>query len=394
MRIGIITGTFLPQTNGVISYVLDTATALTKRGHAVTVFAPSPRKGIPLDLSKYPFRIVLLPSVPALIYAGLRVTKPQLYFFIKEFRDLQIDIVHLNDPMPICVEAMIAAKFLKLPVVITFHTFYLDKDFLRSVRFGSVIEKIKHPLSRINANYHNFADVVICPSTSAREELLHSGLLARSEVIQNSIDATLIKKESIELRASNREYFHLHDTDHVAIFVGRLSVEKRVDILIKSWKYVTSRIPFAQLLIVGGGPQENALKILVKKMKLTGVVQFAGLIPRSVLLSRGVYYAADIYASASRIENQSISMIEAMAHGLPIVSINKRGVSELVDSKNGALVTGSARQLANNITKIFENDQMRKLMSIESRARFQKYTSSGTVKLLMKEYAQLVHENQ
>ena len=51
MNIGIVLGTFLPNVNGVISYVLDTATELTKRGHTVTVFAPAPRRGVKIDTS-------------------------------------------------------------------------------------------------------------------------------------------------------------------------------------------------------------------------------------------------------------------------------------------------------------------------------------------------------
>ena len=54
MNIGIVLGTFLPNVNGVISYVLDTATELTKRGHTVTVFAPAPRRGVKIDTSIYP----------------------------------------------------------------------------------------------------------------------------------------------------------------------------------------------------------------------------------------------------------------------------------------------------------------------------------------------------
>src|SRR3989344_6059717 len=172
MNIGIVLGTFLPNVNGVISYVLDTATELTKRGHTVTVFAPAPRRGVKIDTSIYPFQIILLPSMPALIYPELRITKPVLYYFTKIFEDLSLDTIHLHDPMPICIEAMIAAKLQKIPIVLTFHTFYLDKDFLMNVRFGHMIGLIKHPLARLNAYYHNFADIVICPSDSARQELI------------------------------------------------------------------------------------------------------------------------------------------------------------------------------------------------------------------------------
>lgn len=392
MRIALVAGTFLPHINGVISYVLDTATELSRRGHTVTVIAPAPRRGVLIDTSIYQFRIILLSSVPALIYPELRMTKPALYLLTKTFDDLSIDIVHLNDPMPICIEAMIAAKLKKLPVVLTFHTFYLDKDFLRNVRFGHMIGLIKHPLARLNANYHNYADTVICPSVSAQQELIGSGLRVPSVIIHNSILGDIVGKNFPALRRANRRRYHIDPEAHIAMFVGRLSIEKSIDKILRAWRIVLLHEPQAKLVIVGSGPEEHKLKLLTRKLKMYHAVLFTGLIPRAELLQQSIYALSDIYVSASRIENQSMSMIEAMSHGLPIVAVNKRGVSELVDNTNGILVSSDSRQLAKGILRLFQQEHLRTTLSVASLQKSTLYQSSKTIQLVEREYRQLIQK--
>ncbi len=392
MNIAIISGSFLPQINGVLSYVLDTATELSKRGHAVTIFAPAPApaKKTIIDISKYPFSIVLLPSVSAVVYPDLRLTKPALYQLTKAFRDLSIEVVHINDPLPISIEAMVAAKLQKLPIVLTFHTFYLDKDFMKNFRFNTMFTFLKYPLTRLNINFHNYADVVICPSVSGQRELLNYGLTSRSVVIPNGIDDALIARDIYANREKNRKRFGLDLQDHVAIFVGRLSIEKSVDVLIKSWVIVRAHDPKAMLMIVGYGPMEQKLRQLAKKLGVGSSVIFTGCISRRELLRQSIYACADIYVSASKIENQSMSMIEAMAHGLPIVATNKRGVSELVDETNGIPVTSGARPIAKGVITLFSDEVRRKKLSLGSIKKSKEHCTSHTVKLLENEYVQVI----
>lgn len=392
MNIAIISGTFLPQINGVLSYVLDTATELAHRGHSVTVFAPAPPKNTPYNTSGYPFSIMLLPSISAVVYPDLRITKPTLYQFTKILKERSIDIVHINEPYPIAIEAMIAAKLLKIPVVLTFHTFYLDKDFLKHFRFNTMIEFLKSPLTKLNINFHNYADLVICPSISGQKELISHGLTSPSIIIHNGINDDLIRKDTAKTRQKMRKRFSIDVSSSVGMFVGRLSLEKSIDVLIRSWSIVNQKHPTARLVIVGYGPMEQSLRQLTKKLKLTSSIIFAGRILRSELLTQGVYTAADIYVSASRIENQSMSMIEAMAYGLPIVATNKRGVSELVDDTNGIPVSSGYRPLARGILTLFEDETCRKGMSLASTLKSKQHFTSHTIEVLEHAYQQLIHK--
>jgi glycosyltransferase involved in cell wall biosynthesis len=99
-----------------------------------------------------------------------------------------------------------------------------------------------------------------------------------------------------------------------------------------------------------------------------------------------------VYVSASKIENQSMSMIEAMAHGLPIVATNKRGVAELVDEKNGIPVSSGIRPLAIGVLSLFRNEELRKKLSHGSIIKSKEHFTSHTVHQLEREYVRIVHD--
>lgn len=393
MNIAIYVGGFPPWTNGVISYVIDTAKALTKRGHTVTVFAPKPPKAAAIDTSVYPFSIRFLPSVAAIIYPDLRVTQPSFFTLTKIMKELDIDVVHINDPSPLCMEGMLAAKMMKLPVVVTFHTFFLDSDVLKNIRFGQVVGMFKSPLARLNAYVHNFADVVICPSESMQKELLDSGLTAPSIIIHNGADFSKIRLlASAEIKAE-RERLQIPTAAKVAIFVGRLAVDKRIDILLKAWVLVHKKNPHSYLLLVGSGPAERSLKALAHKLHLDSSVVFLGRVRREELLSSGLYSVADAYISASRIENQSMSMIEAMAHRLPVVSVNMRGAGELVDTTCGILTGVSVASLANGITSLFSDQKKLSLLGRGAEQKAHQHDSRETVKQVESLYQKLIQSS-
>lgn len=386
MNIAIYSGIFLPQINGVVSYVIDTATALVKRGHTVSVFVPKPKRNIKINRSLYPFTVYFLPSLPALIYPSLRVTQPSLFRLTNAMRELSIDIVHLNDPSPLCIEGMMAAKFMKIPVIVTFHTFFFDPDIFKTVRFSSVFQVLKGPLVRLNTYFHNFADTVICPSVSAQKELLESGLTSPTVVIHNGIDVSHVHRLTPKEKTLLRQRYHIATDAPTGIFVGRLAADKRVDVLLRAWVRVISFFPKAILIIVGAGPQEKELRYGAQKLSLTHNVVFTGVVKREDIMEESLYSLGDIYVSASRIENQSMSMTEAMAHGLPIVAVNMHGVSELVDETNGVLTGTGAVSLGKGIVSLLGDKEKGGRLGSTSLKKVRKYDVAETARELEKLY--------
>jgi len=119
------------------------------------------------------------------------------------------------------------------------------------------------------------------------------------------------------------------DNSALFLFVGRLAPEKRMKEFLEAWAEVFSEAaapPQARLLLVGGGPEESALKRAVADLNLSGSVALAG--PKDDL--RPYYRAADVFILPSISEGLSNSMLEAMACGVAIMASRVGGAKEAV----------------------------------------------------------------
>lgn len=118
--------------------------------------------------------------------------------------------------------------------------------------------------------------------------------------------------------------------DKVIVTVGRLSVEKQQERIIRAFSYVYMHENTARLLILGSGPAEIYLKNLCKKYKLNDSVIFAGF-----KSNVGDYLQkSKVFVLASEVEGMPNSMLEAMANGVPVVTIDSPGAcAEIVGRK-------------------------------------------------------------
>ncbi len=394
MNIAIFSDAFPPQINGVVSHVIDISTELSRLGHDVTIFAPKPRRGVKLDLDKFHFRTVLIPSIPTFLYPDLRITIPYLPRLFRLFKKHRIDIIHIHDPFTIGTEGLIAGRIFKIPTVITFHTFFLDEEFVKTIRMQKVVSLLKNHLWRLTSTYHNQANMVICPSIVSQKELIKYGLKVPSIVINNGFDLKRVRKIENTEKNNLRLSLGLRVEDSIGLFLGRLAVDKSIHILIESWQKVCNFIPQAKLLIIGSGPYGDYLKQLVSKLNLEKNVIFTGEIPREEMLKKGLINIADFFITASKIENQSLAIIEAMAHGLPIIGVNMRGIPELIDETTGMIVTpDNPQKLAEAVIYLIKNKNKLKNLGYGSSKKVNKFNLPKTVKQLEDVYKKLVNKS-
>lgn len=391
MRIAFFTDAFPPQFNGVVSYVFDNATALVRRGHKVIVFAPKPGKGVKSDISAYPFEVRLVPSVPAFVYPDVRLTIPSLPRILLDLKRNTVDIVHVQDPLTVCTEGIMAAKILKLPIIITFHTFFMDAPMLEDFRLGRLTPYIQTPIWRLTAYYHNLANAVICPTRIAQKELRSNGLRKKSIYIPHGINLQTIHPLSEKERIRKRSTFGISSMDPVALYAGRLAVDKSIDIIILAFKKVVDKIPAAKLILVGSGPEEKNLRALAQRMGIEKNILFTGWIEREEIVKSGIFGCADIYVTASKIENLSYSILEAMAFGLPIIGANIRGIPELVDGTNGILVPpDDPDAFASVVVQVLNDSKLREKYRNGSVQKIKQFDMNQTIVQLEKVYIPLL----
>jgi len=140
-------------------------------------------------------------------------------------------------------------------------------------------------------------------------------------------------------------------TDNLIVFLGRVVEEKQIDKLIRAFAKLDPALG-AKLEIVGGGELEGKLKGLASTLGVRENVKFTGYVEESYL--RGALSRASVFAMPSIAELQSISTMEAMATGLPVVAANAMALPHLVhDGENGYLFEpGDIDDLAAKLTKV------------------------------------------
>lgn len=139
--------------------------------------------------------------------------------------------------------------------------------------------------------------------------------------------------------------------ENLIVFLGRIVTEKHIDKLIRAFATLDPAMK-ARLELVGGGDQEAALKHLAQALGVADRVKFTGYVDENYL--RGSLTRAKVFAMPSIAELQSISTMEAMASGLPIVGADAMALPHLVhDGENGFLFEpGNVVDLAEKLTRM------------------------------------------
>lgn len=143
------------------------------------------------------------------------------------------------------------------------------------------------------------------------------------------------------------------------LYVGRLAAAKGLPILLESLFALKARCPQIVLTIIGDGPDRAHLEARVITLGLSQQVRFVGYQSQSEV--RRFFQETDIFVLPSFAEGVPVSLMEAMASELPVISTRIAGIGELVeDGKSGYLVMpGNVEQIAQKIRHLHDEPQVR-----------------------------------
>ena len=211
--------------------------------------------------------------------------------------------------------------------------------------------------------------------------------LGRSvERVQKGVDAGQFTPDGPNLRATLR----LQDKQ-VVITVARLVPLKNLQLLIDAVAIVRDRIPAVHLLIVGDGPEAQALKDHAALHELSHCVTFIGYVPQRD--TPQYYRSADLFALSSDFDNSPNVLLEAMACGLPIVTTDVGGVREFVADRIGGLVVAprDADALAAGIVNYLGSSEARRDAGEHNRMRVAaEFTWRASALRLLEVYHQVI----
>lgn len=331
MRIALVTESFLPDVNGVANSVVRTAEHLMQQGHEPLVVAPQPPPAVRSDRVNVPYPVVRIPSVPMPGYPQIRLGLPTPAM-TAALRMHGADLVHLASPFVLGAWGMAAARSLRLPTVAVYQTDVAA--YARAYR----VSMTEGTAWRWIRTVHNLASRTLVPSTESAAALTAHGV-QRVHLWRRGIDDVRFhpRHRTAELRRT------LAPNGEVVVgFVGRVAVEKQIDLLAE-----TSRLPGVRLVIVGDGPAAPALRKALPAATFLGV-------QHGEQLAR-IYASFDIFAHTGPYETFGQAVQEAMASGLPVVAPRAGGPVDLVaDGRTGYLVppfeaagfTAAIRELA------------------------------------------------
>lgn len=206
--------------------------------------------------------------------------------------------------------------------------------------------------------------IAITRAVSRSIESLHN--LPPYACISNAIPVT----EYMVAKDRGREWRLKHGFGHeskLIVSVARLSAEKNPQGLLKAFASTFRGSPEAQLLFVGDGHLRQPLESMANDLGIQGAVHFLGNrhdVPE-------VLAAADVFVLASHYEGQGLSIMEAMAAGLPVVATRVGGIPELIDhQKDGYLVEANdITGLGAALLKLVSDNALREHLGISARQR-------------------------
>ena len=377
MRIGMMVDLYKPYISGVTIYVEINRKYLEDMGHDVFIFTFSGDKDY-IDNESNVYRSPGLPISEgfALNFVHRREIK----------RVIQtMDIVHVHHPFISGQLALRYCKPLNIPVVFTNHTRY---DLYAQTYAPALTKEISQTfIQTYLPHFCSRVDMVVSPSKGMADILRTLKIDVPITVVPNGVD---IRKFRQALDPGKREKFGFSKSDVLFIYAGRLASEKNLPLVIKSFNAVAQSVDNTYLLIVGNGAVEGLLKEMAGQTPSADRIHFTGRIPYDELPN--YLSMCDVFVTASTSEVHPLSVIEAMASGLPVLGIDSPGIGDTVeDGDTGLLSTNDPMIFTAKMMRLCLDRELREKMSLAALEASDKYSIEHTGAIMLSHYERLVN---
>ena len=182
-----------------------------------------------------------------------------------------------------------------------------------------------------------------------------------------------------------------HLPEKYLLYVGRVSREKNIDLVIKAFAKLTeTKYNDVSLMIVGDGPDKKRLIDIATDLKINHKIVWLGNIDHQQLISSNIYQQAICFISASTSETQGITFLEAMAYGLALIGVAAKAVPELINNNGIICQVNDIDSLVNAANKLISNPDLRKKYQQQSLKLIQKHDISHTISKLNETYKRLL----
>ena len=368
IKVAQVTDNYGPGSNGLMVAVQQLEGNLLDAGHEVIVVAPAARGANPHagreGRTEIRLPSVKVPRLPTRVANGRHFERT-----IQKLEKLQPDVIHVHGFGTVGALGLWAAKRLKVPMMLTWHTdfdAYADhyssvlplltmvlKSFAKISRGGIIDDeslkaaeiryedrgKSTASLLGLCAKMLETADLVTTPSPKTLNRCLQIAPSAKVLCVPNGVDPLPPGPPPMQ-----------RGSGPLVLYAGRIAPEKGIPLLIDAFELVAAQHPDAQLMVVGDWQRYPKIKKALAAARRRGHCILPGEQPRDAL---GAFYGmADVFAFPSQTDTQALVLHEAALAGLPIVAVDHELQLVLEPGINGELARPTPASLAAALIRI------------------------------------------
>ena len=380
MRIGMLTDVYKPHVSGITNYISLNKRMLEKAGHEVYIFTFGD-----LDYADDESNVIRSP--------GLAIVDTGFYLSLRYNRRARrmlytMDIAHVHHPF---LSGSLALRYCRprdIPIIFTNHTRY---DLYTQAYFPMLPDTVgEAAMKAYLPPFCRACDLIIAPSSGMAQVLVRFGVDAPIEVVPNGVALEPLRAQVTPM---DRAELGARPEDVLLIYVGRVAPEKNLSFLLRAFAGVAEAFENVHLVIAGDGPAREELVEQARHLNTGSRIHFTGMVPYEELPR--YLAAADAFVTASVTEVHPLSVIEAMATGLPVLGITSPGVGDTVqDGKTGFLASDDLAAFTAKMARLVSEHELRLTMGQAAYQTAELYDIRRTTKLMLERYQRLVSQSQ
>lgn len=376
MRIALFTECF-DQINGVSNTLKRIAAFAAENAYELDVHTygdkqPDSEQDGSVRVFRYPF-VFQIPYYSDMSWDAPTIRRA----ILKNCEKQKYDLIHVASPGSIGLNAQLLSYRQMLPLVGTYHTAVPEYTRPRVANFCAKLGLAKYGLG-------DRAEIAMWKYISwfyGRCRLV----LAPSNVVKKQLEEHLRNLVEVFSRGIDTDQFHpghrVEPIQPTALYVGRISVEKNLDVLIR----IARQRPNLRLIIVGDGPYKKELQERLSR------AEFPGFLTGEALSK--AYASADVFLFPSRTDTFGNVVLEAMSSGLPVIVSDHMGPAELVqDGKNG-FIAPTDEVLGRRLDELLSRPELCRVMGKNAREYALTRRWNSVLRSLFESYETVLQEH-
>ncbi|MDO5016510.1 MAG: glycosyltransferase [Eubacteriales bacterium] len=377
MRIGIFTDAYVPQIGGVSTASQLIKNHLNALGHEAYVITTT-EKNTPEEKN-----VIRIPSLP--FFSEKRVGGNFDPKISQEVKELKLDLVHTQTEYGVGLMGKGLAKQQGIPHIHTFHTLY-DNWMYGQLGENGFSHFIVRAMNKYLRYFLKNCDEIIVPTPKAKAFVEGYELGKTLTILPTGIELDKFFRagENHKRRQDLRKEYGIPEDAFSLLYVGRISQEKKIDVVLEHFFPLLRQGEEIYFFIVGSGPKLDEYRHWVDRERLGKYIKLVGSVPIDQV--QDYYAVGDVFVCASESETQGLTYIEALATGLPILVYPDPCLDQVfLDGVNGLSFT-NAKEFSEAVLNIKNTPDQYQRLSEGAKKYSQKYSVDHFINNLIEIY--------